>query len=187
MNTALRTYTLGESISNKSDYLVPKKLPFELQEDSKPYDSGEDKALSTVSNKSLSDKVPKTLLSSRFMAPLTGKFSLLQLWEGRIVQCRDSEFDAIITDKTNLDFPDEFVTIDVSEITPDDFPLVKEGAVFYWSVGYLDYPGRGRIKGSKIRFRRLKGWTKKEIEYAKGTAKKFADFFKSDSVLTSQA
>ena len=103
------------------------------------------------------------------------------MWEGHIIEVRDSEFDAIIKDKTNPDFEDELVTIDIAEVTPDDLPLVTKGSVFYWSVGYLDYPGRGRVRESKIRFRRLMGWTEKEVEHAKRVGTKFAEFFEPNS------
>ena len=111
---------------------------------------------------------------------------LLQLWEGRIVDVRDDAFDALITDKTDPNIADELVTLDILELSTDDLYLLEKGAIFYWSVGYLDYPGRGRVRESKIRFRRLKGWSKKEIDHAKKVGKQLAEFFKSNSVRSPQ-
>jgi len=87
---------------------------------------------------------------------------------------------------SNPDFADELISIDLSEVAPDDLSLVDKGAVFYWSVGYLDYPGRGRVRESKLRLRRLRGWTKKEIENAKRIGKEFAEFFESNSACSTQ-
>ncbi len=123
-----------------------------------------------------------SLASGPPFEPIKGGFKLLQLWEGRIVEVRNAEFDAIIVDKTNPDFIDELVILDIEEISPDDLPLLRIGSVFYWSIGYLDYPGRGRTRESKIRFRRLRGWSEKEINESKRVGKRFAEFFKSNPV-----
>jgi len=63
------------------------------------------------------------------------------------------------------------VVIDSEDITPDDASLIKPGAVFYWSVGFFDYPGRGRSRESRIRFRRLKGPSKADIARSKKIGK----------------
>lgn len=177
MNTAISIYNPNESGDNNPDYLIPEHVPFE-PDSSSSTDQGESK--STSVGEDPSPDVPLAIVPP--MLPLEGKFILLQLWEGLIVEVRDSEFDAIIYDKTNPEWADELVTFDSIEITPDDLPLLKSGSVFYWSIGYSNYLGRGRIRESKIRFRRLKGWSKKEIDHSKKVGKQFAEFFRSDTL-----
>lgn len=186
MNTAQRTYSLIKSDVENPDYLIPDRISFGTQEGSEPYKSSTKKPISTEIDREILAEIPKVAVAPPILNPLKGKFKLLQLWEGRVVDTREAEIDAIITNKTNPNFADELVTIDIMEITPDDFHLVKKGSVFYWSVGFLDYPGRGRARESKIRFRRLKGWTKKEIEHSKNIGKKFAEYFESNSICSSQ-
>lgn len=180
MNTAPKIYKPEESFGENPDYIIPDRIPLLVHDGSGSNKSLLQNSLSTGDERELGE-IPK-VTSPPDSVPLKGKFKLHQLWEGRIVEVRDSEFDAIITNKTNPDFSEELVTIDIIEVTPDDLPSIRPGSVFYWSIGHLDYPGRGRVRESKIRFRRLKGWTKKELEYAKRVGKEFAEFFKSNSV-----
>ena len=177
MNTAPIYYNPDESNCNTPNYSIPSHVPFEPTEGSQSNRYKED---TTKDKNSSPDLIPIALDPP--LSPLKGKYTLLQMWEGSVVEVGDSEFDAIIIDKTNRELANEFVTIDKFEITPDDLPLLENGSVFYWSIGYSDYPGRGRIRESKIRFRRLKGWTKKEIDHSKNIGKQFAEFFKSNSV-----
>lgn len=112
----------------------------------------------------------------RSVSPSRGYFRLLQLWEGRVIEVRGKEFTAIISDRTNPDFPDEEVTLDLEEVPIDDLLLIKPGAVFYWSIGYADHPGRPRVRESRIRFRRLPKWTQAELDLAKEKAEKLSTF-----------
>ena len=182
MNTIPQRYNPNESFDNIPEYLIPDEMPFKTPKGSGPNKSLPIKPISADSDADFPAEIPPVAIAPPYIVPLKGVFKLLNLWEGRITEVRDSEFDAIITDKTNPDFADELVTIDKSEITPDDFSMIKQGAVFYWSVGYSDYPGRGRARESKIRFRRLMGWTEAEINHAKKIGKEFAEFFKSNSI-----
>lgn len=116
-------------------------------------------------------------LAPRYLKPLKGSFRLLQMWEGYVTDIDQTTFSAIISDKTNSELPDELVTLDIEEISPCDLALLQPGAVFYWSIRYADLPGRGRSKESKIRFRRLPTWTKKEIDRAIKTGTELATFF----------
>ena len=172
MSTATGLRYPSETADESPD-LLPIRIPVENQKGSE-------------FNQSDLGDIAKFPVAPMYLSQLKGKFKLLQLWEGRVIDIRNDEFDAIISDKTNTDYSDELVTIDLMEITPDDQPLLKKGAVFYWSVGYLDYPGRGRVRESKMRFRRLKGWTEKEIKRAKTIGKQFAQFFEQNSVRSPQ-
>lgn len=111
--------------------------------------------------------------------PLKGNFKLLQMWEGRVVSIDDGnhEFTAVVTDKTNPAMPDEKLTMSIEEVPPTDLSLLSPGAVFYWSIGYADHPGRPRARESRIRFRRLPKWQQSELSKAVDRGKKLAEFF----------
>lgn len=187
MNTAVTLIRPDESVAENPEYIIPSRIPFEGSAGSEPDQPRVLYTEPTELNAEAFGNIPKISVAPIYLSPLKGKFKLLQLWEGRVTDIRDDEFDAIISDKTNPDFFDELVTIDSVELSPDDAPLLKEGAVFYWSIGYLDYPGRGRVRESKLRFRRLKGWTEKEIQQAKRIGRQFAQFFEQDPVCSSPA
>ena len=86
---------------------------------------------------------------------------------------------SVISDKTNTAFPDEQITLSVEEVSRNDLQLLKEGAVFYWSIGYADYPGRPRTRESRIRFRRLPKWTRRELKKAREIGAELAEIFSS--------
>lgn len=128
-----------------------------------------------------SKQIPKHAIVSP-LKNIKGDFRLLQMWEGRILDVNGDkqEFSAIISDKTNTELADEQVTLSIEEIPPNDLPLLNEGAVFYWSIGYADYPGRPRTRESRIRFRRLPKWSRRELNKARKTGASLAEFFSVD-------
>lgn len=111
---------------------------------------------------------------------LPGHYELLQLWEGYVLSVSDNEFQARIIDKTIPENPEEEVVLPIKEVTEEDIKLLEEGAVFYWSIRYVDRPGEGRSRDSLIRLRRLPSITRKEIEIAKSEAKNLAALFSTD-------
>lgn len=97
------------------------------------------------------------------------EFDALQKWEGHVVSVTETDFTATLVDLTQPGIEEEAV-LGLSEVTEDDLPLVRPGAVFYWSVGYrVDQSGE-RSRSSVIWFRRLPAWTEKEIERAQARA-----------------
>jgi hypothetical protein len=175
MTTAVPKYKPDASENYIPDYPIPDILKHPTSEGST---SDEDDSGLTASDKKIPD-VPIKLIP--FLDPLKGRFKMIQQWEGRVVETRGAEFTAIITDKTNPDFEDQFVTVDTEDITPNEVSLIEPGAVFYWSIGFFDYPGRGRSRESRIRFRRLMGPSKADIARSEMIGKEFAEFFKSNS------
>jgi len=105
------------------------------------------------------------------------KFHLLQSWEGLVENVTKEEFTASLQDKTTPLNPGEGVEISLGEVSDEDLSLVRPGAVFYWSIGYEDSPGFPRQRVSRIRFRRLPGWTHQEVMIAEEKAKEFASLF----------
>ena len=180
MTTAISKYEPDASDDYLPDYPIPVILKPPISEGSA---SDEDDSDLTASDKKTPD-VP--IKFAPILASLKGSFKMLQQWEGRVVETYGSEFTAIITDKTNPEVEDQLVTVDTEDITPNDVTLIEPGAVFYWSIGFFDYPGRGRSRESRIRFRRLMGPSKADIARSEKIGKRFAEFFKSKSTCPSE-
>ncbi len=137
-------------------------------------------SLPTEDTPGTSLQIPKHAIATP-LRRIKGDFRLLQMWEGRVlcIDTEKNEFSAVISDKTNTAFPDEQITISVEEVSKNDLQLLKEGAVFYWSIGYADYPGRPRTRESRIRFRRLPKWTHRELKKAREKGAELAEIFSS--------
>ncbi len=126
-------------------------------------------------------RVPEHLIDDKpILVAGVGRFDLKQRFEGYVIECNDDEFIAIIRDKTNLAMDDEQVHIGVEEVSPGDRHLISPGAVFYWSIGYANYPGVPYSRQSRITFRRLAGWTAQELEHAHLKGSDLAQFFADD-------
>lgn len=108
---------------------------------------------------------------------VTRRFKSVQNWEGNVKQLKDDSFVAVIVDKTTKSNPSEEVEIDFDDVSPDDRSLLRAGACFYWSVGYEEAPGVPRQRVSRIRFRRLPGWSQRELIQAEKAAQSLADLF----------
>jgi hypothetical protein len=104
-----------------------------------------------------------------------------QVWSCVVVDDNGEELTARLQDITNPDNPDELVTFDLEEVERRDQPLIEKGAMFFWHIGYRYGPKYPRERFSKISFRRLPKWTKREIEVSRDLAKEYADFFCADS------
>jgi hypothetical protein len=120
----------------------------------------------------LSAKVePKNIIfPEKFKAkPRQDFFNSLQAWEGIVIEVMVDSFLARLIDLTNTGV-DEEAEFSMNDISDDDKPLVKPGAIFYWDIGYhTSYSGQ-RTRSSLIRFRRLPAWTQQEIEAAEREA-----------------
>jgi hypothetical protein len=90
------------------------------------------------------------------------QFRTLQKWEGYVIEIGIETFRAklvpIVGEGSDLE-----AEIYLEEIGEEDRALLELGAVFYWSIGYLDKPS-GRRRESIIRFRRLKTLTKRDLQ-----------------------
>jgi hypothetical protein len=121
-------------------------------------------------NESLLDKNATGKDSSRYDVPLEllhqsidfklrkqrtrPKFQVLQKWEGIVEEVKKDHILVKLIDLTNGG-TDEEALLDYEDISADDLALVKEGAMFYWSIGYETQLDRQVKKSSFIKFRRL--------------------------------
>ncbi|WP_155942703.1 hypothetical protein [Pseudoxanthomonas suwonensis] len=106
------------------------------------------------------------LLASRRVDVVSGVD--VQFWEGIVLDVEDDEITVRLTDKTSGQ-PDCEASLSLSEVDEEDRDLVREGAVFYWHVGYEMRPS-GRKRSSMIRFRRMPAWTKTDLKRVENRA-----------------
>jgi hypothetical protein len=81
-------------------------------------------------------------------------FIVMEYWEGVVDEIFDTYFRAHILSLTTPE-GDEVAEVYRTEVSPADEPLLRPGAVFYWTIGYEDAPSGQRKRQSFLRFRRL--------------------------------
>ena len=92
-------------------------------------------------------------------------FIALQKWKGYVTEVGQDTFHARLIPLLG-EGPDLHAEIWIEEMEEEDRAFIEPGAIFYWSIGYLDRPS-GRQRTSIIRFQRLPTWTKRELEAAR--------------------
>ncbi|MGH8177335.1 MAG: hypothetical protein ACREV5_13830 [Steroidobacter sp.] len=95
---------------------------------------------------------------------------LLQMWKGIILECTDEVVTAKIIDQSRPENASELIDFDIDEFSEDDRPLVQTGAVFYLSVRYEQTIGRPRQRVTRLRVRRLAGFSIRDLEAAAGSS-----------------
>ncbi len=114
--------------------------------------------------------IPPQLFLEPFPPPsFTDSFKAIQKWEGYVIEVYEETFLARLIPILG-EGADQEAEIYIEEVEPVDQVLIEPGAVFYWSIGYLDKPS-GRHRDSYIRFRRLPAWTRRELKAAREKAK----------------
>lgn len=106
-------------------------------------------------------QVGELMLAPPKMTPFKEYFKAIQKWEGKVVSLSTDTFRAILSPLVGERIEQE-AEIYVQDVTPDERSLIEPGAIFYWSIGYLERPS-GRVRESVIRFRRLPTWTNFEV------------------------
>jgi hypothetical protein len=97
---------------------------------------------------------------------------VLQQWEGVVTEVTGDSFFADLQDLGDSSQPLEIVEIPIEEVSEDDRPLLVEGAIFYWSLGYETSAGGQLRRMSEIRMRRTPRWTKRAIQQVMNRAEK---------------
>lgn len=130
-------------------------------------------ALTQWSPESVQDRiVPPVVMPAPKLA--LERFNALQQWEGVVIEVTESSFTARLKDSTHKT-PAEEAEFELEDVPASDLPLVLEGAVFYWSIGYYDTAGGQRLRSSSFRFRRLPVWSDRELGEAKDRAQATAE------------
>lgn len=93
---------------------------------------------------------------------LDNSFVAEQEWEGYVTSISGEDFSAHLLDLTNTGVEEE-ATFSIEEVSNIHRDLIKEGAIFRWSIGYERGKGGTKKRASSIVFRRLPAWTKRDI------------------------
>jgi hypothetical protein len=117
---------------------------------------------------SVTQHIPKFRSSERVLrvpsfSQQSTKFQKLQEYEGEVLSIRGLDFVARLVDLTDKRAQRLEATFSIDEVSPSDQSLMCEGAVFYWIIGFRDYPNGQRKTEQFVRFRRLPIWTRRDI------------------------
>lgn len=104
-------------------------------------------------------------------------FELRQQWEGVVTRIARDEFSVVLRDLTPSKAADLEAVLPLEEVSEEDLPLLKEGAVLYWTIGYEHTLTGQRKRVSIIRLRRLPAWTRKDIGRVKERAAELKKLF----------
>lgn len=104
------------------------------------------------------------------------KFTSLQKWEGVVIKVDRDTFWARLLDLTGGALGEEEAEFPLEEVPAADADLLREGAIFYWNIGYRDLNSSGqRIRASEVRFKRTAPPTPAERVSAKRRAAHLVD------------
>lgn len=108
------------------------------------------------------------------------RFQKLQEYEGEVLLIRGLDLVARLTDLTDIGAQRLEATFALDEISPSDKPLLHEGAIFYWVIGFKDYPNGQRKTEQFLRFRRLPIWSSRDIKRLESRVEELKAFLQSD-------
>ncbi|MBI4600910.1 MAG: hypothetical protein HY721_03020 [Planctomycetes bacterium] len=113
------------------------------------------------------------------MRSLSKRAELLQEWDGRVTTILEgnNEFVALLRDLPVPSNPEEEITLPIDEVSEGDRPLVAEGALFCWTIGYEYSPVGQLTRFSRIRFRRIPSLSRREMEWARREGERLAALF----------
>lgn len=103
--------------------------------------------------------------------PETGseRFTLLQKWDGVVVDADAETFTARLLD-SHGELPPQQAIFSRSELWSGEQNQIAVGAPFVWTIGYRHNPSRERV--SYLYFRRLPPWSEDELNTARSRAEK---------------
>ena len=148
--------TKGEILKNTKDYIFVNPIDdFQLNESF--FQLKDSDSLKTFGDFKVFGKSKDILfrnINYKIRNSLNTKFKVLQKWEG-IVESFDGEVLQVkLVDLTNGG-TDEEAELYVEDINQDDISLIKEGAMFYWNIGYETQKDGQIKKSSFVKFKRL--------------------------------
>jgi hypothetical protein len=111
-------------------------------------------------------KIPRVIRS-----PESGseRFTLLQKWDGLVLEADAETFTARLLDSSG-ELPPQQATFSRSELSPEEENQIAVGASFVWTIGYRHNPSRERV--SYLYFRRLPPWSVDELKSARDRSAK---------------
>ncbi|MCQ4313484.1 hypothetical protein NAV33_16540 [Pseudomonas stutzeri] len=85
-----------------------------------------------------------------------------QEWEGCVLSIYEGQITALLQDLSRPGLEEQAV-FDVDEVSEIYRDLVKEGAIFRWSIGYQRQKGGTKSRLSSLVFRRMPAWNSKDL------------------------
>ena len=110
-------------------------------------------------------------------SPLSYAFDMRQQWEGVVTRVASDEFSVVLRDLTDRSAPELEAVLPLEEVSEEDLPLLCEGAVLYWTIGYEQTQTGQRKRVSIIRLRRLPAWTRSDLERVRKRADELSELF----------
>ena len=96
--------------------------------------------------------------------PPAATLHALQEWEGYVVEMRETEFTARLTDLTAGDSHEkEEAVVPMAEISHHDAARMRVGSIFRWVIGYERSTAGTRKRVSRIVFRDLLAVTETDL------------------------
>jgi hypothetical protein len=96
------------------------------------------------------------------------RFKVLQQWECIVTAVQDDCVCCEMHDLSVESNPIEYAEVLVEEFSEYDRPILTEGSVFYWSVGYIQKANGQIRKSSELRVRRMPSLTSSQkVEIAR--------------------
>lgn len=147
--------------------------------------SGRSVPVSTASDASnprlttLADQTPASamlyrLRTSRAARPSAVTFQRLEVREGVVLDVGSEAFRARLVDPRGIE-PDEEVEIEIDSLSRSDLPMVAQGALFFWAIGYVTRATGRRQLTLKVEFRRLRPGTRGARERARRAGREYAE------------
>jgi len=133
-----------------------------------------------VSNSPTGERIKRVFQLPRETRPQLQRSRILQEWEGTVTDISSGSFTGRMKNLTHRDGPEELISFSFDEANDDDRDLIKLGAVFYLSVGYLTEPYGTRRTSSTLYFQRLPAWTTSEIGLAREKSTRYSSLFEDD-------
>lgn len=109
-----------------------------------------------------------TRVGEEQMTSRVDPYEALASWEGEVLAVGNEVFSARIRSRTGST-PVLDVELPRREVDDVDQPLLDEGAVFYWEVGYRRAGGR-KVRESRLVFQRLPVWRELDLMMGKREA-----------------
>lgn len=167
-------FNFKRSLKNQLEFAKLFPVALNLQENKSPTDAVKEDDISLQENISDLSRVNQVYgLSGN--QKYSGK---TQRWEGYVTEIHSDSFIARLEDLTNPG-THELITFDLNDVSPEDEQLLKVGATFYFSVGYVLNNGQ-REKTSLLRFKRIAEWTEDEFDRAIDRGKRLSKNIKWD-------
>ena len=110
-------------------------------------------------------------------------FHSLKNSEGQVISIDFENHDVLIKfhEIGSKDDVVEEVVFDFAEISESDMDLLKEGAIVYWNIGYLEEISGTRSRISELKFRRMPAWSKNDVVKVNKKAAEFKKFFNNSN------